>query len=467
MLRLTLILFVSASICFGLYAFVPHATVGASASSFVILANIFGLTVGLLWNASSATERSAEYVFYIYMTLFYLIPGYVHVSENRFPFYGLTYPDDYVLMTAIAVLTFSIIVAIAYRLTESCWREENSGSGSAWSGGLTLISLLYASLGVVIAITTGLKFYITPRGEIDTLISDWTPLLAAVLTSPRVLSFVALVVSIMGFKRHRSGWSLCVCIYSSAIFALVNAPLAISRFVLFSYIITVLIVFTNIMVSRKVLLLVVWFVAQLTIFPMISDLSRGDITDFFESQPLEYFFSSGDFDGFQSTINVLIYAEKTGLHWGGNLLSAILFFVPRAYWESKSHGTGVDAAIYLGYHFFNVSAPLPSEFYIDFGFIGVIIGAALFGYVLARIDRAIRGARRSKDELRLFVGATVVGYLAILLRGSLVGVVAPFVMTYAVVWITRQLIILFGGLRGQKAWMGPKLRRGPELAGGR
>jgi oligosaccharide repeat unit polymerase len=443
MLRFALCLSVSTSICFVLFALIPQAPSGLSGGGWIILANIFGLMLRLLWNASSPKERSAEYVFYIYMTLFYLLPGYVQASQNRFPFYDLSYPGYYVMAAAIAVLAFSISFAVGYKLTESYSREENIVLRPAvrpgWSGGLILIPVLYASLGLVIALVAGIQFYVTPRGEIEKLFDVITPLWNILLTSPRILSFVALAVSLIVLKRRASGWALCSCIYSATVFALVNSPLAIPRYVLFAYLITLMIVFSSIMAQRKVLLLALWFIAQLTIFPAVSALSRGDIADYFSTPLLRYYFFDGDFDGFQSTINVLIYAEKTGLHWGLNLLSAILFFVPRVYWESKIRGTGGDAALFMGYDFINVSAPLPSEFYVDFGFIGVIVGGTLLGHILAKIDRAIREARRSKDELWLFTGATVVGYLFILLRGSLVGVVGPFVLTYAIVWVTRRL----------------------------
>ena len=197
--------------------------------------------------------------------------------------------------------------------------------------------------------------------------------------------------------------------------------------------------FTNILVKRKVAFLILSVFFQLTVFPLVSVLSRGDIEDFLSTPLVEYFASTGDFDGFQSTINVVSYAQATGLKLGVNLLSALLVFVPREYWEGKSRGTGGEAALWNGYDFINISAPLPSEFYVDFGVLGVLVGGALLGYILAKVDGGIREARRSNDQLRLLHFAVVVGYLFIILRGSLIGVVAPFGFTYAMVWITRLL----------------------------
>jgi len=123
-----------------------------------------------------------------------------------------------------------------------------------------------------------------------------------------------------------------------------------------------------------------------------------------------------------------------------NLLSALLFFFPRDFWAGKSRGTGGEAAAFNGYDFVNISAPLPSEFFVDFGLIGVVIGAALFGALLAKVDSQIRVYRASPDKLQLFGPATIVGYLFIILRGSLVGIMGPVMLTYSVIWLSTKLI---------------------------
>ena len=267
-----------------------------------------------------------------------------------------------------------------------------------------------------------------------------SPILNIELTAPRILSFLALVLAIMAIRRRADVWAIGLSLATLGAFLVLNSPLAIARFVLFSYLISLALTFTNLLVKRKIAFLILSVFFQLTVFPLVSVLSRGDIEEFLSEPLSEYYISNGDFDGFQSTINVVSYVQATGLKLGVNLLSALLFFLPREYWEAKSRGTGVEAAEWYGYDFTNISSPLPSEFYVDFGVLGVLVGGALLGHILARVDGAIREARQSNDQLRLLHYSVVVGYLFIILRGSLVGVVGPFVLTYTMVWITRLLV---------------------------
>ena len=243
----------------------------------------------------------------------------------------------------------------------------------------------------------------------------------------------------MAIRRRADLWAIGLSLTTLGAFLILNSPLAIARMMLFSYLISLALTFTSVLVKRKIAFLILSVFFQLTVFPLVSVLSRGDIEEFLSEPLSEYYISNGDFDGFQSTINVVSYAQATGLKLGVNLLSALVFFLPREYWEGKSLGTGGEAAEWYGYDFTSISAPLPSEFYVDFGVLGVLVGGALLGYILAKIDDRIREARRSNDQLRLLQFGVVVGYLFILLRGSLVAVVGPFAFTYAMVWITRVL----------------------------
>ena len=401
--------------------------------------NIFGLTAVLFVIVSSKRERSAAYIFCLYMISFYLIPGFIHVSLRQFPFYNLDYSNDQIMLSAAVATIFSTAWAIGYSISES--RLDKPARAPRFIAPRTvilLISLAYVFLALTTAFAVGLDFYTVTRGD-----ADWTiagdPMLAIELTAPRVLSFLALVLAIMAIRRRADVWAIGLSLATFGAFLILNSPLAIARYVLFSYLISLMLIFTSVLVKRKVAFLILSIFLQLTVFPLVSVLSRGDIQEFLSTPVVGYYASSPDFDGFQSTINVVSYAQATGFKLGVNLLSALLFFVPRQYWEGKGRGTGGDAAEWYGYDFTNISAPLPSEFYVDFGVLGVLVGGALLGYILAKVDGAIREARRSNDQLRLLHYSVVVGYLFIILRGSLLGVVAPFGFTYAMVWMTHLL----------------------------
>ena len=441
MTRIAYSLLLSLLVCMALLYFVPHTGTGVREGGMLVLFNIFGLTAVLFLIVSSKRERSAAYIFCLYVISFYLIPGFAHVSLRQFPLYNLDYSNDQIMLSAAVVTIFSTAWAIGYSITKS--RLDKRARAPRFIAPRTvilLISLVYVSLALTIAFAVGLNYYtVTRRDAADELMAIVTPILTIETTAPRILSFLALVLAIMAIRRRADVWAIGLSLTTLGAFLVLNSPLAIARFVLFSYLISLALTFTNLLVKRKIAFLILSVFFQLTVFPLVSVLSRGDIEEFLSEPLSEYYISNGDFDGFQSTINVVSYAQATGLKLGVHLLSALVFFLPREYWKGKSGGTGGDAAQWYGYDFTNISAPLPSEFYVDFGVLGVLVGGALLGYILAKVDGAIREARRSNDQLRLLHYSVVVGYLFIILRGSLVAIVGPFVFTYAMVWITRLL----------------------------
>ncbi len=128
-------------------------------------------------------------------------------------------------------------------------------------------------------------------------------------------------------------------------------------------------------------------VAQVTIFPAVDALGRGDgIVSF---SPLEYLSTHGDFDGYQSTINIVAWIDNQGPMLGRQLLSAVLFFVPRSFWSWKSPGTGIEAADFVGYPYINISAPMPGELYADFHLFGLILFSCLLGRIVRRVDESL------------------------------------------------------------------------------
>ena len=120
--------------------------------------NIFGLTAVLFVIVSSKQERSAAYIFCLYMILFYLIPGFIHVSLGRFPFYDLDYSNDQIMLSAAVVTIFGTAWAIGYSISEaSIGKRARAPRFMAPRTVILLISLVYVSLALTIAFAVGLN----------------------------------------------------------------------------------------------------------------------------------------------------------------------------------------------------------------------------------------------------------------------------------------------------------------------
>ena len=96
---------------------------------------------------------------------------------------------------------------------------------------------------------------------------------------------------------------------------------------------------------------------------------------------------AGDYDAHQMFISVQRWVEQDGLQYGRQLIGAILFFVPRLLWPEKPLGTGRSAFEATNQFWFtNVSAPLVSEAWVNFGAIGIIVFAVILGYTVKQVD---------------------------------------------------------------------------------
>jgi hypothetical protein len=248
----------------------------------------------------------------------------------------------------------------------------------------------------------------------------------------RCSSFFAFMFGIFLFRARKTFISLALMIITSSIFFVLNSPLAVTRFVIGSYIISAFLVLLPFNRIQKFALVLALVGAQAGIFAYISYLSRGDVNTEFKWSPVEDFMTSGDFDGFQSTINVVAMHDERGGKGGVNLASAILFFVPRTLWPGKSPGTGGEAAIYEGYPMYNISSPLPSEFYIDFGILGVFVLSLFFGLFVRLCDDYFLHFKKTLDLTGQVLVASIAGYLFIILRGSLVGTLGPCALSLAI-----------------------------------
>lgn len=140
--------------------------------------------------------------------------------------------------------------------------------------------------------------------------------------------------------------------------------------------------------------------------------------------------ASPDFDGFQQMINTITFVDTHGHDWGLHLVSAVLFFVPRAVWTAKAEPSTFEIATARGYDFLDLSTPFPAESYLAFGWVGVVVILLALGVAWAYLDRAWLTQSRV---------AVVAAYLAIAQVGLWRG---PFGSLSGVFGFTVALLVL-------------------------
>ena len=147
-----------------------------------------------------------------------------------------------------------------------------------------------------------------------------------------------------------------------------------------------------------------------------------------------------DFDGFQSIVNITLYIQDSGFELGRNLISALLFFVPRALWENKSEALGTAASKFMEYPFTNLSAPIYGELYADFGFVSLFLLMCIVGFWMRYYDTLYDLLVRPKNfGVGVLLVGVLAGYMIILLQGSLLAVISSVATLIGVLFVLSRL----------------------------
>jgi oligosaccharide repeat unit polymerase len=433
-LRVSTTLFVSVVI-FILFMFIfPYTT--QFGDSLIILAFsisvLFSMLIGNLWDLR---PRPVHLFFCIYMIFYYLLPGYLHTAYGHFPDFGAGYSPAQVLSASTVVACFLICFFVGYIMD---FPARGGAPRVTIPGRLLPVTVFCVAASLIAAAMLGfgnILATLRERNLENTAPSPNALMLAAIA---HACSFYAFMFGIILFRAKKSTLSPIIVLLTFSLFLVFNSPLSVTRFVIGSYIISIFLVLLRFNRMQKFVIAVALVVAQFGLFEYISYLSRGDLNTEFNWSPIENFIANPDFDGFQSTINVAAMHDELGGKRGVNLASAILFFIPRPFWPQKSPGTGGEAAIYEGYPMYNISSPLPSEFYIDFGMPGVIVLSLLFGFFVRLSDDYFMHFKETSDVLGQVLVATAAGYIFIILRGALVGTLGPCAFSLAVSAICRR-----------------------------
>lgn len=198
-------------------------------------------------------------------------------------------------------------------------------------------------------------------------------------------------------------------------------------------------------------LLALLLVGLIIIFPIFklithtNDINISNLNSINSKVNLSYIYQSGllglDFDAYSNLIGTMHYVEQNGYRMGKQILMLFLFYIPRKIWINKPINTGLLVGNYLMYNyemwFNNLSNPIVSEAYIDFGIVGVIIYACLLGYITKKVEINVT------DNFSLLVSIFISANLFFVLRGALVPslpfLIARLAAIYTLVLIKKKV----------------------------
>ncbi|WP_156188086.1 oligosaccharide repeat unit polymerase [Arsenicicoccus sp. oral taxon 190] len=246
---------------------------------------------------------------------------------------------------------------------------------------------------------------------------------------------VALIAQLQIYRlsrgHDRRRWLVLAWITGVAL-AYLNNPLSSPRFMVGTVVLGVLAAVGGYATQRRFRAVAVAALAGLiVVFPLLNTF-RGS-TPGGDSGSAVGALQSGDFDAFAQIVNTVDLVAHEGVSFGRQLAGVLLFWVPRTAWPDKPFDTGILLAQYKSYGFKNLSAPLWSEFYVNFGIAGVLVGFFLVGLLARVLDRRhhLELLHQSAPSL---AGCVFPFYSLLLIRGSLLQAVSIFAVAAVAIW---------------------------------
>lgn len=144
---------------------------------------------------------------------------------------------------------------------------------------------------------------------------------------------------------------------------------------------------------------------------------------------------AGHFDAYQMLVRALKVGEVSS---GEGFLGALLFFIPREFWPSKPSGSGQMISHLSNLSFDNVSMPLVGEFYLNFGFAGVVVLSCILGFLFKQLDMAFRYFEMRKISIPILIYLQLIGFVFLILRGGFLSAFA-----YTISMLLSWFLIIF------------------------
>jgi hypothetical protein len=196
------------------------------------------------------------------------------------------------------------------------------------------------------------------------------------------------------------------------------------------------------------------FLAMVVVFPLSSTLTHIDasLEQIFAEPKLIYdsflrfgsisgAFESLHYDAFANIMATVEYVKLYGLSWGFQLLGVCLFFIPRSLWTTKPLSTGELIGNYLfdttPRNFTNLSNPVVSEGFINFGLIGIVALAILLAFFMIKFIVWLK----TNDCLKQFIAFYFAVHLMFLLRGDLTNGFSYFIGPLVSILLLPKLLI--------------------------
>ena len=392
---LTLLVFLALFVFF--FAFLLSEVTVLKCSIFVVLGFVTILIFSLYCLIRESIRKlfSLAQVYWIFSLIFFGLAPLLMYLSGYIP-WGYRISDFTYLVACLLVMVWNVLFYLAYCFFDPfktyrqnkesrLQKEKEHFPNKSFLFGLFLVATV--ALAILIGLVGLGNLFSRSTYDFENMPLSLSLIADKVL---RGIIFLNAAFQIYAFRNRRG---IAPILFISILILLVGCfPLGMARYTMAAIYLGLLMIAFPRFFSKGVFPIVL-LMGLVLIFPSSNTFRTTEfsfdalVVSFEESvSALASGFFSPDFDAFSMLCRGIEYVDSAGISYGLNFFGALFFFVPRSLWQDKPFGTGQTISTYQGQAYTNLSCPLPAEFYVAFGLVGVILGAIIIGKICRYID---------------------------------------------------------------------------------
>lgn len=219
------------------------------------------------------------------------------------------------------------------------------------------------------------------------------------------MSCFMVLVNVCSFRENKNLSRITRSIISFIILFLIVFPTAKPRFITGSVYLGIFL-FLKKRFKNKNTFTIIFIVSFLLIMPSLSNARMHNsvvetLENFKIANPYEYLIK-GDTTSYVMGLSGVQYLESNNFLYGKQMISNILFFIPRSLWPDKLASLGSWLADYSNHTHNNMDSPLFMEFFVDYGYIGLILFTSIMALICSKLDYKYWNICINSDENYFF-----------------------------------------------------------------
>lgn len=354
-------------------------------------------TNGIIWFILFIREvKRYPYSFmmmhWFFCIMFFFLAPIVQYAYKEFPWI-YSRKEELLIRTNIYLFLWTLGLCLGSGfIKRNKWKDRKSLFNKEYINGKKVMMILTCVSGLIMIWRLAeVGFWnLLSRATADMEYSSNSSLSLLIGQCCQAICYFAVIIALLEWKRNKRnfGWVII-----NAIFLCVSYfPTALARYAMAAIYGGCILTFMK-KKKRSRLFIMAFIFAFMILLPLLNAFRRTEFSDVLLTESLvnvvtnlDTGFLAGDYDAYTMFTITIEDVDRNGITWGRQMLGAILFFIPRSIWKNKPVGSGHFVAGNLDWEFTNLSCPLPSEAYINFGVIGIIVLSLVLGNILGKID---------------------------------------------------------------------------------